>query len=358
MINKLHRLLALVAVFSSLAETVYGNPVEVRGGKTKCKRPAKRQAWHTLNNSQKKAYLNAEVCVMKTPAQIQLPGVRTAYDVLVSIHQLHALTIHSTGVFLPWHRWYLDLHESLLRSCGYSGATPYWDEAKDGKLAEIKKSAVFAPNTKLSFGSEGSVAPNFCLTDGPFVGYQNSVGPWWKLTDQCIGRTFMGNPLRENNASTVAAGCMNLKTYAEAWECIYLIPHVTGHIAISSLRGDASTSPSDPVFWLHHAYVDKLWFDWQEKDPKNRNLAVGGPNKQDPAVGFIEIPGDAEWERINLFQSEPTAAQKALIPAGDEGDGGNVTTLNHIFTSYGLVPDVRLREYMDTRAGGLCYEYV
>jgi tyrosinase len=25
----------------------------------------------------------------------------------------------------------------------------------------------------------------------------------------------------------------------------------------------ANTSPNDPVFWLNHAYVDKLWSDWQ-----------------------------------------------------------------------------------------------
>ena len=23
------------------------------------------------------------------------------------------------------------------------------------------------------------------------------------------------------------------------------------------------TSPNDPVFWLHHCYMDKLWADWQ-----------------------------------------------------------------------------------------------
>jgi hypothetical protein len=27
------------------------------------------------------------------------------------------------------------------------------------------------------------------------------------------------------------------------------------------------TSPNDPVFWLHHCYVDKLWADWQAMHP-------------------------------------------------------------------------------------------
>jgi hypothetical protein len=25
------------------------------------------------------------------------------------------------------------------------------------------------------------------------------------------------------------------------------------------------TSPNDPVFWLHHCFIDKLWADWQAK---------------------------------------------------------------------------------------------
>lgn len=27
------------------------------------------------------------------------------------------------------------------------------------------------------------------------------------------------------------------------------------------------TSPNDPVFWLHHANIDKLWGDWQRLHP-------------------------------------------------------------------------------------------
>jgi tyrosinase len=26
-------------------------------------------------------------------------------------------------------------------------------------------------------------------------------------------------------------------------------------------------SPNDPAFWLHHCHIDKLWADWQLKNP-------------------------------------------------------------------------------------------
>lgn len=25
------------------------------------------------------------------------------------------------------------------------------------------------------------------------------------------------------------------------------------------------TSPNDPVFWLHHAFLDKIWADWMAR---------------------------------------------------------------------------------------------
>ena len=27
---------------------------------------------------------------------------------------------------------------------------------------------------------------------------------------------------------------------------------------------DSSSSPADPLFWLHHANIDRLWVSWQQ----------------------------------------------------------------------------------------------
>src|SRR5262249_23667730 len=36
------------------------------------------------------------------------------------------------------------------------------------------------------------------------------------------------------------------------------------------------TSPYDPVFWLHHCYVDKLWDDWQGLHPNEPGYLPDG----------------------------------------------------------------------------------
>jgi tyrosinase len=41
---------------------------------------------------------------------------------------------------------------------------------------------------------------------------------------------------------------------------------------------DVSLSPGDPVFWLHHTYLDKLWWQWQSLNLSSRLTDMSGTN--------------------------------------------------------------------------------
>ena len=43
-------------------------------------------------------------------------------------------------------------------------------------------------------------------------------------------------------------------------------PHGWVHNAVGGTMG-TSTSPKDPLFWLHHGLIDKLFADWQAAHP-------------------------------------------------------------------------------------------
>src|SRR4051812_955612 len=108
---------------------------------------------------------------------------------------------------------------------------------------------------------------------------------------------------------------------------------------------------------MHHGFVDKMWADWQAVDPASRLYDMTGPNNQTPEEGFFEFDGGQEVE--SLMWGKPTADILAITPDPTNGDnGGNVTTLNHVLTSLGIIPDVTVRDIMDTKGGYLCYEYV
>jgi tyrosinase len=41
--------------------------------------------------------------------------------------------------------------------------------------------------------------------------------------------------------------------------------------------GDPFASPADPIFWMHHANLDRVWWSWQKRDLKKRLKDVSGP---------------------------------------------------------------------------------
>lgn len=56
--------------------------------------------------------------------------------------------------------------------------------------------------------------------------------------------------------------------------------HTAGHyIAGGDPGGDPMVSPGDPIFYFHHAMLDRLWWIWQMQDPDTRvtaQVSLGG----------------------------------------------------------------------------------
>lgn len=119
-------------------------------------------------------------------------------------------------------------------------------------------------------------------------------------------------------------------------------------------NGDSITSAGDPLFMMHHGFVDKMWADWQ-KGNKSRLTEIGGLNAQDPARGFWEFSGTQESQ--SAMWGKPSAAQLALTPDPQLGDGGPNMTLNHALSSLGIIPNATVADIMDTQGGYLCYVY-
>lgn len=104
---------------------------------------------------------------------------------------------------------------------------------------------------------------------------------------------------------------------------------------------DMVASPGDPLFYLHHTNLDRLWWLWQEANLTSRLTDMSGRNIPDVAwleKNGIEYPGN---DLVDYF-----------------GDGGNVTTLNHNLWMVDIVPNATIAEVMDIRGDLICAEYV
>ncbi|CAG9983394.1 unnamed protein product [Clonostachys byssicola] len=300
---------------------------------TTCSTPTERKAWNAMTDTEKSAYIEAELCLMNSTAKAGIDGALNRWDELDWAHITQSNVIHNVGAFLPWHRYFVRVHEYLLQSeCGYEGGQPYWNETID--MDDLAGSEIFDPDT--GFGGEGGD----CVTDGPFVNLTLHMSSNSTSDSYCLSRSLNSNGF-QTGAQEYIDECYNTDTYEEAFECYQVNPHTAGHSAVGGTLLDVVGSPGEPIFYLHHANLDRLWWEWQQANLTSRLTDMGGRNV--PLTSYLEQNG----------MEEPSAAFLDY-----DGDDGNVTTLNHNLWMVGIVANATIREVMNLGGDLICAEYV
>lgn len=166
--------------------------------------------------------------------------------VLVSLSQAHG----APG-FLPWHRAYLLDLERDLQAIDPSVSLPYWRFDQP------------APNvfTRDFFGeSDQNGTVQFSAT--------NPLQFWRTDSDLGVIRlpffpTSTAPPGLLNELQTLALGGSS-NTY-KLFRQMERNPHGSAHVSFDGSIDDPATAPKDPLFFLLHCNVDRLWAAWQRK---------------------------------------------------------------------------------------------
>ncbi|KAJ0329305.1 hypothetical protein COL922a_012918 [Colletotrichum nupharicola] len=104
---------------------------------------------------------------------------------------------------------------------------------------------------------------------------------------------------------------------------------------------DPVLSPGDPIFFLHHNNLDRLWWEWQSMNLTARLTDISGQNT--PSDSF-NLQNNWEAPGANFTNYS--------------GDPANVTTLTHVLSLYEMLPNVTVGDVMDIGADVICAEYV
>ncbi|KAL5621035.1 hypothetical protein FOBRF1_004281 [Fusarium oxysporum] len=275
-----------------------------------------RRDWKALSKKERKAYINAVLCLRKKPSKADpsfAPGARTRYDDFVAVHINQTRTIHATGNFFTWHRYYTWAYEKALRDeCGYKGTQPYWNWFETGDFAtnplfdgsetsmsgdgEFFKHNGSVSGTGLIFLPSGNGGG--CIKKGPFAGATANLGPPSPGMDgmEATATPLEYNPrcLRRDLSRYTIDKWMTLPnlynvTLGDASRSIQIMQdefqgrfpdrflglHGAGHFAIGGDSSDLYSSSNEPVFFLHHAMVDRVYWIWQALHPKQARDIAG-----------------------------------------------------------------------------------
>jgi tyrosinase len=166
---------------------------------------------------------------------------------LVDIHANAVHQMHGNPRFLPWHRVYLVKMEELLMSIDPTVCIPYWRSSDEQAF----------PSWLIGF------TPTVTLLGGPHTVNRN-IGAFNFLP----------------NAAAVAAATANtsFNSFAAALEGI----HNSGHNWVGGSMSAFATAPADPVFWMHHAEIDRIWAAWQPVNPGQDPPLTGAAAVMDP----------------------------------------------------------------------------
>src|SRR5260370_17393602 len=151
---------------------------------------------------------------------------------------------HTNPLLLPWHRIFLMLFEEALHNYHPDVCIPYWDwtRAEEQNFPDWLLGVhpdVHTPTTTLIVIRAPATAAQLASITG--------------MTPTAMSKTNYTDFSSWINSS-----------------------HGSIHGWVGGTMSSPATSPADPVFWLHHANLDRLWWVWYN------NAATG--NHQNPVL--------------------------------------------------------------------------
>ncbi len=152
----------------------------------------------------------------------------------VMSHRMHGLMSGFIGYerFLYWHRVFLLKLEGMMRAIDQRVFIPYWNWVDDREFPEWLKD--FTPTGLTDL--DGDMLP---VTRNP--GANGITLPTRLRVDEILSLPDWSSFVRQLEDG----------------------PHNRVHRWVGGRMNDIFYSPADPVFWLHHAEVDRIWHIWQ-----------------------------------------------------------------------------------------------
>lgn len=193
-------------------------------------------------------------------------------------YRLHASEAqHGNALFLPWHRvQLLQLERIIAKLTGHEAfAMPYWDWQEDRFL------------------------PSW-ITDGASPLFERNRARGVAELDFAAARWATSEYSAKLASDDFATFCGRLPEGAGMVDA-YAHNHI--HQLMGGLMKNPATATADPMFWLHHANIDRVWATWQS----TRDASVYPADwLATPLTGYVGVDGQpaAPWAVSQTLDTE------------------------------------------------------
>ncbi len=174
--------------------------------------------------------------------------------------------------FLPWHRMFVYYFEMIVRqmSSDPSFTLPYWN---------------------YSNAAQGAIPPEFAVTSSSL--YRSNRNPGV-------------NTGAKIPPSYVVLTALNQKTYSQNGAaqgvCAAIDFGIHGNVHVwvgdSMNMGAVPWAARDPIFWMHHCNIDRLWASWNRGNCKNPTQDSSWMDKQ---FTFADVQGNKVVATVRNF---------------------------------------------------------
>ena len=228
---------------------------------------------------------------------------------------------HFTWFFIPWHRMYLAFFEQMIAATVKSlggpddWALPYWNYSD----AANPTARLLPPAFRATTLPDGSANPlrveerGVGVNEGEGFAFDEDVDIVTCLTEE----SFISEPFGDPGFGGRRTGFHHAGGTAGDLE---RVPHGSMHVAVGGDFGWMSgfhTAPLDPIFWLHHCNLDRLWTVWLRRDTTHLN-----PNEAQwlSSIKFDFHNADGEPVQMTCAEVIDTTAEPLLYDYEDVSD--------------------------------------
>ncbi|KAJ2740771.1 hypothetical protein GGI20_005628 [Coemansia sp. BCRC 34301] len=188
--------------------------------------------------------------------------------------------VHGNTCFFPFHRRYILEYENIGRTYDPNFVVPYWDATQNAR--NPMSDPLLSAN---ALGTNGQAGTG-CLADG-IQGNSQLTYP----NQHCLRRVYDNNgSIKQWYAPEIISSYMQSDTsLARFREDIEYSLHGAVHLGMGGDM-DSGYAAQDFSFMVHHANLDRLWWDWQNT---HSFMMYDGNGSNGPASLSDTIPEDS-----------------------------------------------------------------